>query len=391
LRQALAPLASLKLTVVLFSLSMVLVFAGTLAQVDEGIWTVVGRYFRSAWVWIPLQIFFPRSIHVGGGFPFPGGWLIGALLFVNLLAAHAARFKWSWKRAGILLLHAGLIVLIVSEFVTGLFAVEGNMTIDEGGASNYVEHTHAYELAVVSPAGPDREDVVVVPWSALRRGGRIAHASLPFEIEVVRVMANSTLAGLKDPGAPPATPATAGAGLDAAAVEKPEISGTDPDQSVDMPSLYAALYDKAAGAPLGTWLFSLWLNPQRVTAGGRTVDVALRFKRTYKPYTLRLHDFKHEKYIGTDRPRNFESVVRLIDPSRGVDRDDIRIYMNHPLRYEGETFYQSAFKPGDTGTILQVVRNPGWLLPYVSCVMVAAGLLWHFALSLAGFMKRQQE
>ena len=41
LMKLLKPLASLRLTVVLFLLSMVLVFCGTLAQVDDGIWVVL--------------------------------------------------------------------------------------------------------------------------------------------------------------------------------------------------------------------------------------------------------------------------------------------------------------------------------------------------------------
>ena len=49
-------LASLQLTVGLFALSMVLVFFGTLAQIDKGIWTVVDQYFRSWYVWIPFQL-----------------------------------------------------------------------------------------------------------------------------------------------------------------------------------------------------------------------------------------------------------------------------------------------------------------------------------------------
>ena len=44
--------------------------------------------------------------------------------------------------------------------------------------------------------------------------------------------------------------------------------------------------------------------------------------------------------------------------------------MNQPLRYEGKAFYQASFGKGDTLSILQVVENPGWLLPYVSCVLV---------------------
>ena len=54
--------ASLKLTVVLLSLGVLLVFFGTLAQVDVGIWSAVRDYFRSMIVWVPLQIFIPRRI-----------------------------------------------------------------------------------------------------------------------------------------------------------------------------------------------------------------------------------------------------------------------------------------------------------------------------------------
>ena len=44
---------------------------------------------------------------------------------------------------------------------------------------------------------------------------------------------------------------------------------------------------------------------------------------------------------------------------------------------------------GDKGTILQVVRNPGWLLPYVSCIFVAVGMLVHFGIHLIGFLSRR--
>src|SRR5262249_43938654 len=142
-------LASLRLTVVLFALSIVLVFCGTLAQIDAGIWTVVNTYFRTPYVWIPVQIFFPRTWHVPGGFPFPGGWLLGGLLLANLLAAHLVRFKLTWKRSGVLILHAGLVVMMLGELVTGLFAVEGNMTILERGWSNYVETREKTELALI--------------------------------------------------------------------------------------------------------------------------------------------------------------------------------------------------------------------------------------------------
>jgi hypothetical protein len=71
-----------------------------------------------------------------------------------------------------------------------------------------------------------------------------------------------------------------------------------------------------------------------------------------------------------------------------VDRQ-VLISMNNPLRYSGETFYQAAFMQGDTGTILQVVQNPGWLLPYISCGMVTLGLLVHFGVRLSSSVRRK--
>ncbi|HJZ93565.1 MAG TPA: hypothetical protein VKE40_21995, partial [Gemmataceae bacterium] len=53
--QAVRTLASLKLTVVLFSLAMVLVFFGTLGMTQDSIEGTVHRYFRSWIAMIDLQ------------------------------------------------------------------------------------------------------------------------------------------------------------------------------------------------------------------------------------------------------------------------------------------------------------------------------------------------
>jgi hypothetical protein len=102
---------------------------------------------------------------------------------------------------------------------------------------------------------------------------------------------------------------------------------------------------------------------------------------------VHLIDFRHDKYLGTDTPKNYSSLVRLIDPERDVDRE-VKIWMNNPLRYRGETFYQSSFI-GETVTILQVVRNASWMAPYLSCMIVATGLLVHFGSNLVRFLRRR--
>ena len=68
----------------------------------------------------------------------------------------------------------------------------------------------------------------------------------------------------------------------------------------------------------------------------------------------------------------------------------VKIWMNNPLRYGGETFYQASFEKGENLTILQVVRNDGWMLPYLSCMIVGTGLATHFGMNLIGFLRRRK-
>jgi hypothetical protein len=114
----------------------------------------------------------------------------------------------------------------------------------------------------------------------------------------------------------------------------------------------------------------------------------MRPRRQYLPYSITLKKFSHDVYPGTDIPKNFSSLVHLSNPGRGEERD-VLIYMNQPLRYDGKAFYQASFGKGDTLSILQVVENPGWLLPYLSCTLVTLGLLLHFSLSLRRGVRRE--
>jgi hypothetical protein len=396
-RKVLQAVASLRLTVALFVLALLLVFVGTLAQVFQSNYSVTNGYFRSFYVWVPWQLFahfgrvffqnwVPADVHVDGAFPFPGGRTIGFLLLANLLAAHAVRFKLSWKRAGVVTLHAGLVALMLGELVTSLLAVEGHMSIWAKGSSNYTEASTAVELAIVTPAGEKEDDVVVVSGKALRRGKDVALPDLPFDVKVEHYYGNAVVT--KSAPGPAANPATAGVGLSAGVEEIREGSGTDTEQRIDTPAAYVTFAEKSTAKKLATFLVSTRLNPQKFEAGGKTYDVSLRNERTYRPYTVELLQFDHKKYMGTSTPKDFRSRVRLTDPARHEDRT-VEIYMNHPLVYQGETFYQQSFMPGDTGTILQVVRNPGWPLPYLSCGLVTLGMAVHFGIHLNGFLRRR--
>ncbi len=395
IKQLLAPVASLRLTVVLFVLAMILIFAGTIAQKDVGNWAVVNTYFRSLGFMMPLGI-------AGIKVPFVGGYTIGGLMIVNLLAAHTVRFKLTWKRAGIVVTHLGLILLILGEVLTGVFSVEWQMQINEGQSSNFAVDIREAELAIVDPAPADHDAVVVVPQSVLARhaegtgGTPISDPRLPFDIQVLKWMPNSALAGLgmADAQLKQNNPATEGFGTIVIAANQPQVTGVEGGQ-VDAPSAYLRL--SKAGEDLGTRLVSLNFEGlsdetrQPVIVDGKTYLIELRFVRDYKPYTLTLIDFTHDKFVGTEIPKNFASEVRLVDPTVGEDRT-VTISMNSPLRHRplhsrGETLYQSGYV-GDTTTILQVVRNPSWLLPYIACAMVSLGLIVHFGVMLIKFVER---
>jgi len=522
----LEPLASLKLTVASMAAAIFLILAGTLAQIEMDIWDVTRDYFRTPMAKIDPRIFFPRAWFSMGEttvwFPFPGGFVIGGAMLVNLLAAHLLRFKvrahgprlagglslvlvgvlmtwlvvssgsntsaiqdapiiaWStvwtcfkiglavlwgatifgvikidsskyveramlgvaagllgvavgalyfygestalgdssmrilWqlikggvaslvllagcvllfrKRAGVVLLHAGVALMMINEIVVYGMHVEGMMQISEGQTVNYAQDVRSVELAIVDPADEDLDDVLIVPKSRLDKEGTIiSDPSLPFDVEVVKFLQNSKLRRAT-PGEPNNL-ADTGTGLKFIAEEERAGSGTDTDSKVDFTSAYVRLLDKEhKDQPLGTFLVGVQQSfdnlPEKVTVGGKTYDVWLRFKREYKPYAVKLLDVRTDKYMGTNTPKNFSSDIRLVDPSRDVDRK-VHIWMNNPLRYGGETLYQSGAPEGTNITILQVVTNTGWMIPYVACVIVGTGMLAHFSIMLLRFLNRRR-
>ena len=147
-----------------------------------------------------------------------------------------------------------------------------------------------------------------------------------------------------------------------------------------------------ADGSLGTWMASTQVEemhmPQHFTYGGRSWKIAFRSARRYLPFSLTLLKFSHDIYPGTDIPKNFSSKIRL-NPPDGEGRE-VLIYMNNPLRTAGLTFFQKSFANEDRTTVLQVVRNPGWQIPYLACSLMALGLVLQFGLHLAGFARRQR-
>lgn len=404
----LKPLASLRLTVVLLAMSIFLVFVGTLAQIDGGIWTIVSQYFRSWFVWVPLRLFsqlgqiflgLPESWRLPGYLPFPGGWTLGALLMLNLVSAHAVRFRLVWKRIGVLVLHAGIIILMLGEFITGMFQVEAKMMIGSNETVNYVENSRQVELAIIDNGDPKENVEYTVPETMLKSGRPIHATELPFDVTVAEFWSNSDLAQAKGPEEA-IDIFTSKVGRTFKIVKQDEASGVDTQAHMDAPTARVDILRKGTKDVVASKVVSLWLSsnftkrlpvyqfpPQVFQVDGRKWRVELRGRREYLPFSLKLNEFRFDRYPGTNTPRNYSSSVTLIDPRTNAKRD-VLIRMNEPLAYDGATYYQSEFTPDEKGTVLQVTRNPGVWLPYISCTMIILGMLIHFGQLLYQFLSR---
>ena len=536
-------MGSLKITVTMFGLGILLLFLGTLAQDQQNLAEVKRLYFNAWLAVIPLDVLapitiFPHADPIPGKFPFPGGATIGLIMLVNLIAAKTTRFSvhakgaklasgvlvslvgaaiitaviisghaadglqgappisydtlWSLLRAGFaiatlvlvayavqtrkmpkltrilswigvtillslslvmifggssarlndpgmrivwqllqagiasavclvglimvfgvrggnVLIHAGVGLMMVGQFVFGDRQVEQRLSVAEGDSTSLVFQQDAVELAIIDTSDPEKDVVTAIPESRLRRAVRdkvtIDADELPFRLKVTEWMTNSTLVKL---GEPEKNPATMGEiGLQAMA--KPSEPQGGAMQGSNMASAYVQVFPKAGGEALGTVLLSQQMNDQaqlfvgagadrneKITVDGKEYELALRFRREYKPYKVTLKDVERVDYSGTETPRDYSSTIVITDKKSGESQEG-RTWMNNPIRYRGETFYQSQYQKARTPeggvteiTGLQVVENAGWVIPYVTCMMVLVGMLAHFGGTFQNFAGRYE-
>ena len=196
---------SLWLTVTLLLFSLVIIFLGTMAQEPMGLNPAVDRFFKSwmvdqvamqaaliksadllQWNIQPLP---PNKLTGDGGFPvFPGGYLVGTLLLINLLAAYIQRFKWSKQKAGVYISHTGIITLLVGQIITDVLQEESFVHMERGDRRNYSVSFDDNELIFMLPVEKGASNrVVSIPEAMLTKGAVVTHPELDgLKIKVLR-------------------------------------------------------------------------------------------------------------------------------------------------------------------------------------------------------------
>ena len=312
-------------------------------------------------------------------------------------------------RGGNVLIHIAVGMLMFGQFAFGDRQIEERLNLVEGQASNMVCRTDEIELACVEVAEKTEatESVTAISGRLIkaREGGEaLALENLPFDIKIVEYFTNAAVTRV---GPFAENRATAGLGTRWLAIARPPEGGASSKSNVA--AAYVQLTDRKDGKDLGVFLVSQFMNDRSqlfMEAEGDvcdTVDTAsgpwriqLRFRRAYKPYEVRLDDVRRINYSASETPRDYSSFVTFTDESTGAEQPG-RIWMNNPVCYRGETFFQSNYSKVQLAdgsvsemTGLQVVENAGWLIPYVACVLAFWGMLAHFGGTFVRFADRHE-
>ena len=111
---------------------------------------------------------------------------------------------------------------------------------------------------------------------------------------------------------------------------------------------------------------------------GRSYMIKLRPKRVYLDFSISLLDFSRDTYEQSETPKAFMSKVKLIT-SDGIVPFDIK--MNEPLRFSGYTFFNLVLQMMKRHLYF-VVKNPSWLIPYLSSLLIVVGLFVQMVFSM---------
>ena len=288
------------------------------------------------------------------------------------------------RKAGIVLLHFGVVGLMANELYVTNTNEETRIQFAEGESSSVAIDTRATEFAVLDQSDAEFDNMVAIPESQFKSGELIQDDRLPFSVRCTEFFDNSDMTMAKSP-----IKGINGIGRMADVTEIPRNT----DAKVDFASARVELVSKS-GESMGTWTVSQLIREfaDSVTVDGKDYRIGLRFKTEYKPYKLKLNDVKAEYYTGTETPKWFSSEVELTDLD-SESNSNHEIWMNNPLRYNGETFYQANYIVDEDGTeisVIQVVKNRGWMIPYICCMFTVVGLAGQFGSSLIAFLKKNQ-
>ena len=264
---------------------------------------------------------------------------------INLVGIIIRKKLYSKSKLTVFIFHLSFVFILTGAAITRFTGFEGSLTLKEGETSGQVLTDKPY---VELKTGNNRMKFPVL-FSEV--GKNNFKARFRYKDESYRLICKSFIVN----ALPDKTPDPQGTPLDALIME-----------------LSSNIESKE---------FTLWGKPGYPGKNEKVVinntEFLISYGSVYRilPFELKLHDFRVERYPGSNSPSWFESRVELRDESRDVS-ENRRIYMNNILKYRGYRFYQSSYTSDERGTILSVNRDwAGTWVTYLGYLMMGLGMV----------------
>jgi hypothetical protein len=379
--------ASFGLATVLFLLLFLITVIGTFEQVERGLFYVQEEYFESLF-----------AVHNVMGVPvlLPGVYLLMILLGINLVVGGIIRIKRHPSKAGVLIIHTGIIVLLAGSMIQYLYSTDGHITLYENqSASEYLDY-YRWEVAIAESKGEGQFEEHIIPgnlFNHLPKGQNQTFVSdaLPFDVQIDAFYENA----LPFPKGPMVQ-------TEQKIIDGVFLQAQEPDKQAEsnMAGAYVTLKEKATGKTTEAILWGFPKEPGSpsvpfaTTLGDKTYTVDLRKHAYPLPFSIMLDKFTKEEHPRTMIASKYESTVTKTEDGVPQKHD---IKMNEPLRHEGITVYQSGWGPPDAPpgaklySTLAVRRNPADRAPLYACVIITSGMLLHFSLKLLKHLRAENK
>ncbi|HET6163895.1 MAG TPA: cytochrome c biogenesis protein ResB [Planctomycetota bacterium] len=404
LKKLLAFLSSFGFAAILLVFLTLLTFLGTLEQVEHGLFETQKKYFESMFL-----------VHWAGPIPIPlpGVYLLLSLLLLNLTCGGIVRMRKDLARAGILVAHLGIVLMLVAGFVKYRFSVDGHLrlwprdmsladyrlrydpkaTAVPPTSGDEFQGYYDWELSIREAVATGRTTEYLVPhteWAdALEKGPvTFTHDRLPFDVVVRRWMKNAQV--VSDQTHPP---------MMRAEDTFPSVDGyvlwQQPlavEAEANVAGLVATLREKATGRMTTAQFWGLEFGGFTFESGGKTWLLHLQHRRWKLPFAIALDKFTFETHPGISRAAVFLSDVTKTEDGA---QQKSKITMNEPMRHKGFTLFQSGYGPPNVPvdwphySDFAVVSNPSDQWPKYSCFIIAAGLLFHFSMKLMKYVRSE--
>lgn len=345
-------IASTKLAVFLIFFLIVIVITGTLEQSNTGLYQAREKFFDSYLSFI-------------GPIPFPGTLTILWLMTVNLSLSFLLRFNFTKKNTGLILSHSGLILLFISGFFHFYFSQESFIDIKEAESTSISQSYDEWQLEIkeldrnfkllklnkidlkeLKARNIDLSDNESLFIEKKYKNAKVFHT--PFAGTIVK----------KFP------------------LEK--------DYEKNIPAIKLLLNKEEI------YLDGDQNNYEKIYLNNRNISLKLKRKEFKLPFHIELLDVERELHPNSMIASSYSSKIKLNDSK--VEREAV-ISMNKPIRSGTYTVYQARYGidlDGNEFSVLAVVKNLNYQLPYWATFLINFGLILHFIIAFFNYKKKAQ-